>query len=502
MTITPYGIGAQTAQRSTELFGSIKGTLGTLQTQLSTGEVAPTYGGYRQGAASALYLNQRLSMLGSYSDAIGAAQTRVKLAGAGLQQLSKLAATLGTTLTATPSTLATQQASMLTARGNLAEAIDGLNTDVNGAYLFSGRAADTKPVEPLGLILDGDATHAGLKQLVAERKAADLGSAGQGRLTIASSGTTTTLSEEAAGLPFGFKIAGATATGTGLTAATAAGPPKSAAVTVASQPGAGDSVSFALTLPDGTSTTLTLTARASSTPATSGSFAIGATAADTAANLQAALTGAVQTSATTALASASTFRTSTDFFASSVSSPPARVDGPPFDTATALTAGTAADTVIWYQGDDAAGSARETAPVRVGDSQVVAIGLRANEPALQAVLASYGAIAADSFAQADPTANARFDALATKLSAVLQAPSGVPAVNTVATDLSNALVALNNASDRIKATTNQVYAALDPIENVSTLDVTQSLVETQTRLQASYQVTSAIAKLSLNDYLT
>ena len=42
-----------------------------------------------------------------------------------------------------------------------------------------------------------------------------------------------------------------------------------------------------------------------------------------------------------------------DFFNTDASHPPQRVDGPPFDTATALVDGTAANTVAWYTGDNA-----------------------------------------------------------------------------------------------------------------------------------------------------
>lgn len=503
MTITAYGRGARAAQTSSDLFGGIKGTLGTLQQQLSSGRVASTYAGLGSGAATSLQLNARLSTSQGYASAIGGAQTRVNLASSGLQHISSLAhelGSLGAQLSLAPPI--SVQSSQIAANGDLAEAVDVLNSDVNGVYLFSGRTADTQPVTSTQLILDGDGTRAALRDLVAQRKAADLGSAGLGRLTVASSGTSVTLAEEAAGLPFGLKIAGASVVGSGLAAANAAGPPASATVTVATQPAAGTQLTIGLTLPDGTATSLQLSARVDDgKPAPAGTFNIGATAADTAANLQAALGGTLQTTATTTLAAASALKASTDFFAGSTAAPPPRVSGPPYDTATALVAGTADNTVIFYLGDDSAGSARATAPVKVGDDQTLGIGLRANEAPLQSVLAAFGALAADTFPAGDPTATARFTALSAKVSGLLLGSTGASGVDAITTDLANASTALAHASDRVAAKTAQIQNALDPIENISPETVAEKLLDTQTRLQASYQVTSTISKLSLTDFL-
>ncbi len=60
----------------------------------------------------------------------------------------------------------------------------------------------------------------------------------------------------------------------------------------------GDQLKFSFNLPDGTTESIQLTA-SSATPPPTGSFAIGATPADTAANLNAALTTAIGTLANT-----------------------------------------------------------------------------------------------------------------------------------------------------------------------------------------------------------
>ena len=259
-------------------------------------------------------------------------------------------------------------------------------------------------------------------------------------------------------------------------------------------------LSVVLGLPDGTSQTVTLTARAAGTDAADGTFAIGATPAATAANLTASLGTAVRTTVSTTLASASALRTATDFFAASPSSPPQRVAGPPYDTATALTPGSAADTVIWYQGDESA-SPRTSATVRVGDNQSVAIGAQANEPALRTVLANLAVLAAGSFPDGDATSQGRYDALKTRVSTNLTFPDGAQSVSDVAGDLSVANASIKAASDRNTATTAQLQDLAGGIDDADPNKVAAKLLDTQTRLQASYQATSLISKLSLVDYL-
>ena len=128
-------------------------------------------------------------------------------------------------------------------------------------------------------------------------------------------------------------------------------------------------MSFTFNLPDGTSETVQLTA-SSAVPTPDGSFAIGATPAATAANLNAALTSSVGTLAKTSLVGASAIRATHDFF----DQPPQRVDVTPpatLATATAAVNRTAVDTVQWYTGDAGAGSARVTSTVRVDPSVTV-----------------------------------------------------------------------------------------------------------------------------------
>lgn len=494
--IPAYGSTAFTAYRTDTTFRSLKDAVGQASNQLTSGKVADTYAGLGANAPKSLSARARLATLGDYTANIKDAQTRISFMSLSLTQIGKLSSALSASLPASPSQPIGQTTAQTSADDGLKQTIDMLNQQVGGRYLFSGRTGDTEPVKSYDLIMNGDATHAGLKQMITQRKAADLGTAGLGRLALTSTGTTNvTLSEEAAGLPFGMKIGATTATGAGITATPAAGPPVSVALDVAAQPAQGDTVEITLNLPDGTNTKVTLTAGSTGT----GGFAIGATPDDTATNLNAALQTALANTAATALSSASTIKASKDFFAGSATNPPMRVAGPPYDTATAQVAGTAANTVIWYVGDDGTDPARGTATVRTGDSQSVSIGARANEPAFQALMASLGALAAETFPNPATTqGNQRYSELAGRVMTTV----GASGIEQVTTDFSVASKQLGDAKTRTANMTNQMQDIVDGVENIDPNEVAMKLMETQTRLQASYQTTSIIAKLSLVNFLT
>ena len=82
---------------------------------------------------------------------------------------------------------------------SLDEMLSLLNSQSGDRYLFSGRATDTPAVAATERHLNGVGAQAGLKQLIAERKQADVGSGGLGRLTLtAPTATSISLAEDAA----------------------------------------------------------------------------------------------------------------------------------------------------------------------------------------------------------------------------------------------------------------------------------------------------------------
>lgn len=379
---------------------------------MASGKIAETYGGLGLERRTSLSVRAKLSTIDGYYSTIQNAQLRLKFMTQSLEGLAKNvlegksdAPPMGN-YTLGPDGRTPGQ---LLAEERLKQSIDQLNIDVNGRYLFSGRASDVKPVESFDVIMNGQGTRAGLKQIIAERKQADLGVAGLGRLNLSVAGTTATVSD-VAGLPYGFKVTGGSSDNANIVATYNAGPPGSVDYNVATQPADGQKIRLELTLPDGTVESLELVARATLDPAsTEDAFQIGATPAATAANIDAALNTIVGRTARTALASASAQVAANAFFDGSPSNPPLRVPGPPFDTAVAAPApGTATNTVIWYRGDDTAPSARQTAPARVDESQSVGIGAQANELGIRRAVAQFAVLAAENFSPTNPDDKIRF----------------------------------------------------------------------------------------------
>ena len=80
--------------------------------------------------------------------------------------------------------------------------------------------------------------------------------------------------------------------------------------------------------------------------------------------------------------------------------------GPPFDTATALVAGTPANTVSWYTGEIGSDPPRATATARVDTSIAVSYGMRANEEGIRWIVQNVAALAAMTYPPGDPDAAA------------------------------------------------------------------------------------------------
>ena len=65
-----------------------------------------------------------------------------------------------------------------TVRSQFDQILSLLNSSAGDRYLFSGRNVDQPAVESSDPILEGDGVRAGLKQVIAERRLADLGADG------------------------------------------------------------------------------------------------------------------------------------------------------------------------------------------------------------------------------------------------------------------------------------------------------------------------------------
>ncbi len=120
--------------------------------------------------------------------------------------------------------------------------------------MFSGSAINTPSVASADDIMNGTGTQAGLKQVIAERQQADLGTNGLGRLVITSpTPTSVQVAEDVAGSPFGLKLSSVSSSLTGATVTGPSGSPAAVSVDLgATNPNPGDQVSFTFNLPDGT----------------------------------------------------------------------------------------------------------------------------------------------------------------------------------------------------------------------------------------------------------
>lgn len=482
-----------------------RNTLFDLQRQLATGKLSETYGGLSSGSRiTVLSLRAEISSTNAFQTNIRDVNLRLDVVQQTLSRFTGIAADTKAGAVASPFDLIDGQhtAFQRNTGAYFDEMLSLLNSNVNGSYLFAGRKSDAPPVQPTNLILNGDGTRAGLIQLMNERTAADKGAAGLGRLAIsAPAPDTVRLSEEAIGLPFGFKLAGATGNLNNVTITGPAGAPPDLDIQFGTPlPAPGQTINILLNLPDGSQETMQFKA-SSTTPLKPREFAIGADAATTAASFQAALQTELARQADTTLAAASAVVASGDFFSGSPTNPPQRVSGPPFDTATAMVAGTAANTVVWYQGDDSAVPARQGALARIDDQLVVAHGTRADEEAMRHTLQYLGAVSATVYSSSDPNAADRYEALNLRAVRALSFPASVQSFQDITTELATVQSTLESTSERHKTANILSEKLISEREDADIQEVGAAILTLRTRLDASMATTSIIAKLSLVNFI-
>ena len=494
MTIT--GIGSHSSLIVQSLL-DMRRRLDDLQRQISTGKRADTYAGIGLDRGFTVGLRSNLSAIDAYGETITNIGIRMNIAQTTLSRMGDIK---GTIKSAALQAASVQNNGSSIAQSSayleLGEMLGLLNTRADERYLFSGLAIDQPAVDTFDRVMNGDGTRAGLVQVVAERKQADLGTTALGRLVVAAPTPTSVSVTEDAVSPFGFKLSAINTTLTGATLTGPAGVPPAVSVDLSAIPNEGENVKFFLNLPDGTSETITLVAVTSATPGTD-AFTIGATPAATAANLQAVLTASISKLADTALTAASAVKASSDFFGN----PPQRVVGPPFDTAIATVAGTPADTIFWYTGEDGPVPARSTAVVQIDPELNASYGMRANEEGIRWVVQNIAALAVVTFSSSDPNAPDRSAALGSRVATNLAVPPGIQKIEDIQVDLTNAQTQTEIAGERQRQTKAALTNLLQEIEGIPTEEVAAQILALQTRLQASMQTTSMLYQTSLVNYI-
>jgi flagellar hook-associated protein 3 FlgL len=296
---------------------NINNQLSNLSTQLSTGLKSTNYAGMGSNEGFAVAARSQLANISAFGDTMTNVNTVIAAANTALQSLSDTGGQVQSAAAGTPQNLtsAGQTIGQQNAQSQLSSIVGILNTQVGDRYIFSGSAINTPAVASADDIMNGTATKAGLKQVIAERQQADLGTNGLGRLVLSSPTTSSVkVGEDVAGSPFGLKLNSVSSSLTNATVTGPSGSPPAVSVDLtAGNPNSGDQISFAFKLPDGTTESIQLTA-SSATPLPTGSFAIGATPAATTANLNAALNTAIGTLANTKLVAASAVEAGDNFF--------------------------------------------------------------------------------------------------------------------------------------------------------------------------------------------
>jgi flagellar hook-associated protein 3 FlgL len=296
---------------------NINNQLTNLSTELSTGQKSTTYSGMGVNEGFAVAARAQLSNISAFGTTMTNVNTIISAANTALQTLSEISGQVQSSASTTPQNLSStgQTVAQGNAVSELSAMVGVLNTQVGDRYIFSGSAINTPAVASPTAIMDGTGTQAGLKQVMAERLQADLGTNGMGRLVLSQpTPTSVQVGEDVAGSPFGLKLNSVTSNLTGATVTGPSGSPAAISVALgATNPNPGDQVNFTFNLPDGTTQNVQLTAT-TTTPAPTGSFTIGATPTATASNLNTALTSSISTLANTSLVAASAIEAGDNFF--------------------------------------------------------------------------------------------------------------------------------------------------------------------------------------------
>jgi flagellar hook-associated protein 3 FlgL len=480
----------------------------TLQTQLSSGLKATRLSEMGSDRYFDLALRQRISRIDSFGDSIKSVNLRLNVLDQTVSRLDIVESDMrAVTLSGSggQSSLNFDTAPALAA-ARLDEVMTLLNVDVAGRYLFGGDKTENRPVEDGLTILNGDGNRMGFINYVAERKSADVGNGNMGRLAITQPTTSSVQLTEDGGVvhEYGMKVSAITVNSPSAAIAVTGptGTPPNISTAFSAVPGAGESVTVTLKMPDETTESFTLTA--TTDPNSKTSFQIGVDADTTAANFAAALGLAVTDKAQGTLVTASAYRAADDFFFGS-GEVPKRVDLTPPATATTATGvvnGTTTNTVFWYKGGDSA-DPRRSVTAKVGEGATVAYGVEGTEKGMVNLVRALATMAIQNFPKSDPFATDRYNAMTSRnnqrLSEDVASTKG--SIEMIAVELGLAKATTGAVAERHTAHKAQLSNMLQDIEEAPTEVVAMEILALKTRLEASYQTTAMLGQLSLVNYL-
>src|SRR5258708_22527580 len=173
------GIGGASAQ-TLQTIGDMRSQLDDLQRQLGSGQKSTSYAGLGLDRGLTIGLRSQLSAISGYQQSISQVGVRLDLMQTALGQFNSVTQSTKSSIIQSQFALngSTQTQDQRNTKGSLDQILGMLNSGADGRYLFSGRSVGQSPVESGDHILNGDGLKAGLKQIIAERRQADLGTTG------------------------------------------------------------------------------------------------------------------------------------------------------------------------------------------------------------------------------------------------------------------------------------------------------------------------------------
>jgi flagellar hook-associated protein 3 FlgL len=171
--------------------------------------------------------------------------------------------------------------------------------------------------------------------------------------------------------------------------------------------------------------------------------------------------------------------------------------------ATALVAGTKANTVMWYTGepDSSSDPARGTAVARIDQGITVQYGARADEQALRTQLQNVAVFAAVTTKSTDINASGKIASLNQRIAQNLAVIPGTQTIQDIQADFAGAQASIKSSGDRQTQSKAISQTLLDSIEGINNDEVATKILALQTALQASYQTTSQMFQMSLVKYM-
>jgi flagellar hook-associated protein 3 FlgL len=502
-SLYPYAGGRVRSQANTRQLISMREQFADLQRQLASGQVSETYGGLGNARVSSLTFRSQTGVIEGYTSVSDITSIRLSVMD---QSTNELRTTVESARSVMLKTRGTSGYPEITAAKQQVQAqfeqmVTSLNAQHEGLYLYSGRTRDTRPVVDANTMIWGDGTRAGLRQVIDERRQADAGT-GNGRMVSTNVGALTTLSEDAAGNPFGIKLVAGSAGG-GMSNVTVTGPagaPSSVSFNFTGQPLTGERLSFTVTMPDGKTKSLGFAVDTAGS-ADDTVFSLGATPAATSANLKAAIDGRLNALVQGELRASSAVAAARDFFSGSNSTQPPRVQ-PPFASATAYAAVGSRPTVIWYQGDDDSSvSARDGQRAEIDIGTNIAFGARANEAAFRDSLMGMALVITDDYPPNVASTQDRYDASTGRAIELFNSTGGPNAILEINGEFGRAAAQVKDAKTRLSDRKSFLGGLLSEIESIKKEEVAVKLTTLQTNLEASYQTTARLSQLSLVNYL-